>query len=129
MARIVNASNFIDERGSLSVVEDDMLGFTPKRVFNLYNLNVNADRGNHGHKQSIVAMCCISGSCEVYVNDGRKISTYKLDKPTQFLVLEAHEWHKMYDFAENTIIQVLSSKNYDPDEYVFEEPKIELPKG
>ena len=51
MARIVNASNFIDERGSLSVVEDDMLGFTPKRVFNLYNLNVNADRGNHGHKR------------------------------------------------------------------------------
>ncbi len=124
MAKIIIAKNFSDARGSLTVTDERELGFSVKRIFNIYNLKPNSERGGHGHKKSVMAMSCPTGSCEIYINDGEKISTFKLDNPTQFIVLQPHEWHKMYDFAEGTSIQVLASEFYSPDDYFYEEPKL-----
>ena len=123
MAKIVRVKKFTDARGSLNVVEDHQVGFPIKRVFNIYNLDLNSQRGGHGHKKTIVAMSCISGSCDVFINDGEKKHVISLKDTTEYLVLEPHEWHRMYNFGPNTIIQVLASELFDVNDYVFEEPK------
>ena len=123
MAQIIITKNFSDSRGSLTVIDEKELGFSIKRVFNIYALQPGAERGGHGHKESIIAMSCVSGSCDVYINDGKEISVLHLENPYQFVVLQPHEWHKMLNFTHNTVIQVLASELYNPDDYFYEEPK------
>ncbi len=124
MAIKLITKTFTDIRGTLAAIDENQLGFSVKRLFNIYNLDKKLERGGHGHKKAIIAMSCISGSCDVYINDGKQVSIYQLNKPEEYLILQPHEWHKMNNFSDNTIIQVLASETYNPDDYFYEEPKL-----
>jgi dTDP-4-dehydrorhamnose 3,5-epimerase-like enzyme len=111
-------STFSDDRGSLSVIEK-IIPFPIKRIFYIYDVK-NSVRGGHRHHKTIQAAICISGACKIFSSNGTKESVYVLDSPNKCLVLEPEDWHTMYDFSEGSILLVLASEEFDPEDYIYE---------
>jgi hypothetical protein len=117
MAYILDLPTFEDERGSLTVVEK-LLPFKIKRFYYIYG--VSEKRGGHRHKITIQALISLGGSCEIYVNNGKKEETFLLNTPKKCLILEPKDWHTMDKFSKGSTLLVFSSEYYDKDDYIDE---------
>lgn len=122
MARIVDLKTFSDNRGHLTVVEKPDVGFDIKRVFFIYGVD-DSIRGRHAHKNTTQALISVKGSCVVFVNNGVEKSEFALDKPSKCLILEPKDWHYMYDFTPDCVLEVLASELFNPDDYIYDEPQ------
>ncbi len=118
MASIINLPTFNDTRGRLTVVEK-CLPFEIKRFYYIYD--VMDKRGGHRHHKTIQALICLGGSCEIYINDGKKEETILLDTPSKCLIIESQDWHTMDKFSSGAILLVFASEFYDKDDYIDEE--------
>jgi hypothetical protein len=119
MAYIINLKTFQDSRGDLSVLDSE-LPFAIQRVYYIYN-TTNLKRGGHRHKITKQILICLSGSCSVFVNNGRNQNTYLLNSPEQCLYLNPEDWHYMNNFQPNTILLVLASEKFDINDYINEQ--------
>ncbi|HUL44614.1 MAG TPA: FdtA/QdtA family cupin domain-containing protein [Bacteroidota bacterium] len=119
MAQLINLKTFCDARGNLTVIEN-VLPFEIRRIFYIYGVD-SSIRGKHRHKKTRQAAICLKGACTVFSTDGKEKKAFRLNSPSQCLVLEPADWHKMYDFSEDAILMVLASEKFDPDDYIFEE--------
>lgn len=137
MARLQEVRTFASRRlnmafdgnwGKTSVIE--ALKDIPheiKRVFYIYESDLNITRGGHRLKKSIQSLICISGSYNIFIDDGENQQNVVLDKPSKILILEPRDWHAMTNTSLNSILLVISSQYYDPEEYV-DEPYPTTPK-
>lgn len=123
MARLIQVPTFVDERGTLSVLDSE-LPFPIKRVFYIYG--VKAARGGHGHFKTKLAMICLGGSVRVkIVNKESKLKEQiDLDNPSQCLILEPNDWHLMDSFTSGASLLVLASESYDREDYFYDEPQF-----
>ena len=117
MAYTINLPTFGDDRGNLTVVEEQ-LPFEIKRFYYIYD--VTNQRGGHRHKKTIQALICLGGSCEVYVDNGESKETILLDSPSKCLILDPKDWHTMDRFTLGSTLLVFSSEFYDKDDYINE---------
>ncbi|WP_276485263.1 sugar 3,4-ketoisomerase [Paraflavitalea pollutisoli] len=117
MAYLIDLKTFTDKRGNLTVIEK-VLPFETKRIFYIYGVDSSV-RGGHRHKKTIQAAICLTGSCEIYNNDGNTEQQFLLDAPHKCLVLEPSDWHTMSNFTENAILMVLASEYYEQEDYIF----------
>ncbi|MDD3013269.1 MAG: FdtA/QdtA family cupin domain-containing protein [Candidatus Gastranaerophilales bacterium] len=120
MAYLIDLKTFTDNRGNLTVIEDTEIPFKIKRTFFIYGVD-SSTRATHRHKTTIQALYCIQGSCEVYNNNGIKKEIYVLNQPRKCLILMPEDWHKIYNFTTDCILQVLASEYFDPEDYIFGE--------
>ncbi|HDY88167.1 MAG TPA: WxcM-like domain-containing protein [bacterium] len=118
MAYAINLKTITDDRGSLTVVEK-VLPFDIKRVYFIYGVGNNS-RGEHRHHSCVEALVCVSGSCDVYVNDGKKERVFNLNSHSKCLVLQPVDWRKMSGFTKDAVLLVLSSECYNKDGYINE---------
>ena len=116
MAKIIPIKTIRDERGALTVLQDE-LPFEIKRTFYIYNADGSL-RGGHRHLKTIQAAICITGECKIFINDGIEKKVFNLDKPDLCLLLEPKDYHTMYDFNNNAILLVFASEKYDPQDYI-----------
>jgi len=119
MAHLINLKTFCDERGNLTVIEN-VLPFGIRRIFYIYGVDSSV-RGRHRHKKTRQAAICLKGKCTVFSTDGKEKKIFVLNSPSQCLVLEPVDWHKMYDFSSDAILMVLASEAFDQNDYIFEE--------
>lgn len=117
MAKFIDLPTFTDSRGSLTIIEH-FSEFEVKRVYYIYD--VIGKRGGHRHKKTIQGLICLSGSCEVYINDGTNEKTFKLDSPQKCLLVDPDDWHTMDAFSDSSILLVLASEYYDKEDYIDE---------
>ena len=117
MAYFIDVPRFEDSRGSLCVI-DNLLPFIVERTY--YIFRVKGVRGGHRHKKTVQALICLSGSCNVYVNNGEDETTYSLDEPGKCLIVEPKDWHTMRNFSKNSTLLVMSSHSYSRDDYIDE---------
>ena len=118
MASIINLETHTDSRGNLTVIQD-VFPFKIERVFYIYGVD-KSERGGHRHHKTIQAAVCIQGECKIFNNDGKKKQVFHLDKPSECVLLEPEDWHKMYDFSDDAILMVLASEKFDQNDYIFE---------
>lgn len=118
MAYLINLQTFTDIRGNLTVIEK-VIPFDIKRIFYIYGVDSSL-RGGHRHHETQQAAICIKGSCTIYNHDGQSDAVFELDKPEKCLILDPKDWHQMYNFSPDAILMVLASKNYDPNDYIYE---------
>ena len=119
MAYLINLKTFSDSRGNLTVIEDTELPFKIKRVFYIYGVD-NSVRGGHRHKTTIQALVALQGSCEIYNNDNNTEKRFALNHPSQCLILEPQDWHNMYNFSKDCILQVFASEYFSESDYIWE---------
>lgn len=118
MPKLIEIKTFKDERGSLTVLEDN-IPFDIKRVFYIYDVD-NSIRGNHRHHKTIQAAICIKGSCIIKNDNGNNKNEYLLDSPNKCLLLYPEDYHSMSSFKNDAILLVLASEKFDPEDYIYE---------
>lgn len=119
MARIISIKTIADNRGKLSVIQDE-LPFDVKRIFYIYNAD-GATRGGHRHHNTRQVAVCVSGECKIFVNNGFEKKVFNLNSPEVCLLLDPEDFHTMYDFANNAVLLVFASEKYDPADYIHED--------
>lgn len=63
-------------------------------------------------------MFCIQGSVFVRLNDGKKKTIYRLDKPGKGIFIDKMVWSEMYGFSPDAILVVFASDYYDVRDYI-----------
>lgn len=121
-----------DERGKLVVAEAQQeIPFDIKRVFYIFGSDSSVIRGRHANKKTEFVLINVAGSSKVKVKDGEgNEAVFCLNRPHTGIFLPTMVWKEMYDFSEDSVLLVLASEHYDPDEYVREYDKfVELIDG
>jgi hypothetical protein len=108
-------------KGSLSVVENtDDFPFPVKRVFYLYDIPGGESRGAHAHRTCQQFLIAASGAFEILLNDGKTQRLVQLNRPYMGLHIPPGIWASEVNFSSGSICLVLTSQEYDADDYVRE---------
>ena len=107
-----------DRRGNLSVLENDILPFTFKRVYYLYDVPSGASRGGHAHKEQSEFLIALSGSFDVLINTGFETQIYTLNRPDEGLLIPNGYWRELDNFSSGGICLVLASDVFKEADYV-----------
>ena len=93
--------------------------FEIKRVYYIYDVFEGCRRGFHAHKNLKQLLFCVSGSCRIFLDDGKGATKdYLLDKPDFGLLIDSTIWREMYDFKKGTVLVVLASDYYSESDYI-----------
>lgn len=126
---IVDIPKVHDERGSIAVVEKEVLPFPIKRVYYLYDVPSDSYRGGHAHKEQESVIIALSGSFEVIVDDGTSKKRIMLNKPTQGLYIPTDIWREIDNFSSGSVCLVLASTHYNESEYIRDYQDFKAYKG
>lgn len=118
--RIFDFRDFGDERGKLYVIEGEGMDipFDIKRVFYMYDSDSTVIRGQHANRETEFVLINVSGTSKVRIDNGIESRIILLDRPGIGLYLSSMLWKDMYDFSANSVLLVLASRHYDPNEYI-----------
>ena len=120
LAQMLEFSQRGDERGHLVVVESHQdIPFDIKRIFYIYGSDKEVVRGQHANRKSEFVLINVAGTSRVKVKDGKgNEAVYSLNRPHTGIYLPKMVWKDMYDFSEDSVLLVLASEHYDPEEYI-----------
>lgn len=108
-----------DPRGDLTFVEGgNHIPFEIRRVYYLYNVPVDAERGGHAHIQLEQVVFALSGSFRMKVDDGKQSSEYWLRDPRRGIYISRLVWREMDRFSQGAVCMVLASQHYNENDYV-----------
>jgi dTDP-4-dehydrorhamnose 3,5-epimerase-like enzyme len=123
MAQLIEFQTFVDERGSLTVMEKE-LPFPPKRCFVIYDMK--QPRGGHGHMQSQTILFALAGSMKIEVKrkGTAKVESdfYVLVNPKIGLWLDPEDWHAFEALTPDAVLLCIASHSYSKDDYFYEKP-------
>ena len=106
-------------KGYISLIQvNDLLPFNPKRIYWIYGVTEETERGGHYHHKLEQVIICISGQLNISLESikGHK-KKYVLDKPNKALYVPPGYWRDII-FHENAILLCIASENYDENDYV-----------
>ena len=107
-----------DPRGDLTFIEGgNHIPFEIARVYYLYNVPVDAERGGHAHKELEQVVFALSGSFRMKIDDGTTTSEHWLRDPCKGLYISKLVWREMDSFSQGTVCMVLASHRYDEADY------------
>jgi dTDP-4-dehydrorhamnose 3,5-epimerase-like enzyme len=120
-AHLIDLPVITDPRGDLTFIEsNEHIPFAIKRVYYLYNVPVDAERGGHAHRELEQIVFALSGSFRLKVDNGINKSEYWLRDPRKGLYINRMIWREMDSFSQGAVCMVLASEHYDEDDYVRE---------
>lgn len=116
---LIQLSKKGDCRGSLVVVEQHKdVPIEIKRVYYMFDTNVNVRRGFHAHKKLTQIAISVKGECRFLLDDGKSVEHVLLDSPMVGLVIEPMVWHEMYDYSSDNVLMILADDYYDENDYI-----------
>lgn len=118
--RMIEFPQHGDKRGHLVIVEGGKdIPFDIKRAFYIYGSDKDVIRGQHANRESEFVLINVAGTSKVRVKDGEGNEIiYSLNRPHTGIYLPTMVWKDMYDFSEDSVLLVLASTHYNPDEYI-----------
>ena len=118
-AKIIDLPRFLDARGNLSFAEQlNQVPFELQRVYWLYDVPGGESRGGHAYKTNQEFIIALSGSFDVVIDNGRQKKNFTLNRSYYGLYIPQGLWREMHNLSTNSFALVLSSTQYDPDDYV-----------
>lgn len=96
----------------------DHIPFSIKRVFYILQADTKLPRGFHAHKKTKQVLFCLQGSIKMILDDGKKKAAIVLDKPNKGIFIDTMIWHEMHNFKKDTILLILTSKKFNPADYI-----------
>ncbi|MDE7407391.1 MAG: FdtA/QdtA family cupin domain-containing protein [Muribaculaceae bacterium] len=117
--RIIELDRHRHENGSLSVVSNNgEFPFSVRRLFYLYDVPGDSERGGHSHHQAQELIVAVSGSFDVTLDDGHHRRTFTLNRPYRALYIPAGIWRGLDNFSSGSVCLVLTSHTFDEADYV-----------
>ena len=107
-----------DPRGNLTFIEGGRhIPFDIRRVFYIYDVPTEADRGAHAHKTLHQFLICLSGSFKVMLDDGNDREVVHLNRPWRGLHVPPMIWAAEIEFDPGTVCLVLASAEFNESDY------------
>jgi len=114
-----NLKSFIEPDGKLTPIELDRdIPFEVKRMFYVYDVHDQNDRGKHSHHKTKQILIAVSGEVTVVCDDGKKRRNYVLNEPSRALYIPEMIWDEQVYHSESSVLLVLSNTNYDVNDYI-----------
>ncbi|MEM6812434.1 MAG: FdtA/QdtA family cupin domain-containing protein [Pseudomonadota bacterium] len=118
---LIDIPTFTDDRGTLSVIEAEKeLGFSFKRIYYLYNINENAQRGAHAHKNLKQCMIAMAGEFKASIYKDGELYEFHLKSPGQALIIPPGCWRDLKEFSKDAVCLVGASEPYEEDDYIHD---------
>lgn len=116
---IIALPKIIDARGNLSFAENQtQLPFEIKRSYWIYDVPGGTERGGHAYLENTEFVIALSGSFDVLLDDGTSVERISLNRSYYGLLIPKLIWRTMVNFSTNSLALVLSSTEYNPDDYI-----------
>ena len=110
-----------NESGNISVLENNRnIPFDIKRVYYLYDIPMDAERGGHAHYELQQYVIAASGSFTFVLDDGKNKKEVFLNHPNKALHIKPGIWREMKGFSSGSVCLVLASINYNEKDYIRE---------
>lgn len=117
--RIIQLPKFLDARGNLSIIEQRKeIPFTIKRVYWIYDVPGGECRGGHAYKENNEFIVALSGAMDVILDNGEMKETFTLNRSYYGLYVPKGLWREIDNFSTNAVAMVLSSTDFDEDDYI-----------
>ncbi len=119
----VNIRNNQEFDGRLLVVESntESIPFDIKRIFWVRDVIEGAERGQHATKKTRLVLVAVAGSCDVDVDDGAEVRTYRLDDPTKGLYIDRMLWRTMKNFTKDCVVEAICDLPYDVHDETYDD--------
>ena len=116
--QLISLPKKLDDRGNLSFIEEGThLPFKIKRTYWIYDVPGGEIRGGHSYKRNKEFIVALSGSFTVVVNYGETTKEFTLNRSYMGLSVPNGIWRHMENFSTNSCALILSSENFDVDDY------------
>lgn len=120
-ASVIELPRHRHANGSLTVAEngDTLIPFNIRRVFYLYDVPADAERGGHSHYQAEELIVALSGSFDVVLDDGKhEPMRFTLNRPYKALYVPTGIWRTLDNFSGGAVSMVLTSERFAEEDYV-----------
>lgn len=119
--KLVELPRVNDPRGNLTFAEEqDLVPFSIKRAYWVYDVPAGESRGGHAHKRLRQLVIAVNGSFTVTLDNGYERRAVLLNHPWQGLVIDVNTWRTLDDFSSGAVCLVLASEHYDEDDYIYD---------
>ena len=119
--RLIQLPKILDERGNLSFIQEgNQVPFEIKRAYWIYDVPGGVCRGAHGYRENQELIVALSGSFDVVVDNGKEQKSFHLNRSYYGLFIPKNTWRVMENFSTNSLALVLSSTDYDVNDYIFD---------
>lgn len=102
--------------GNLSFLEENNdLPIQIKRVYWIYEVSANAERGNHAHLTSDRIIVCVHGMAEIKIENVKgEIFSFSLSNPSQAVFLPRYHWIRI-KLQQGAVLVTLASSLFEED--------------
>lgn len=116
--RYIKLPVITDPRGDLTFLEGQRhIPFDIARVYYLYNVPVNSERGGHAHRDLQQVIFALSGSFRIRFDNGRSKQDITLRDPRRGVYVDRLVWREMDLFSQGAVCMVIASHPYDESDY------------
>jgi len=117
--RIIEFPKIHDTRGNLTFIESNKtIPYKVQRVYYLYDIPSGETRAGHAHKALKQVLIAISGSFDVYLDDGTSKKKYHLNRPNYGLYITPLVWRVIKNFSSGAVCLSIVSEYYDESDYI-----------
>ena len=116
--KLIHLHNHNCADGILTLSDKTYVPFDIKRIYYLYDIPQNSNRGAHAHKNLYQLILAAAGSFTIELDDGNKKKQFNLSRPSQGLIIVPSIWRNLTDFSSNAIALVLASEYYMETDYI-----------
>ena len=117
--KLLELETFVDLEGSLVPIESGLsIPFEIKRVFYIFEVHDQKDRGEHSHYKTEQVLICLSGKVKVLCDDGKDRKEWILDKPNEALYIPNLIWDEQVYSTSDSVLLVFANTHYDETDYI-----------
>ena len=116
----INLKYIEDYDGKLTPIEFHKdVPFEVKRMFYVFGVHNQNDRGKHSHYKTKQLLISIAGSITVRCDDGLGFaSSHILDKPWKALYIPEMIWDEQIYTSPDSVLLSICSTEYNKDDYI-----------
>lgn len=123
---IIHFPKIMDERGNLTFVEAHRhIPIQMARVYWIYDVPGGESRGSHAYRELQEVIVALSGSFEVFLDDGMAQKTVMLNRAYYGLYVPNMIWRRMQNFSTNAVALVMASLPYSVEDYIRDYPEFQ----
>jgi oxalate decarboxylase/phosphoglucose isomerase-like protein (cupin superfamily) len=116
---IIQFPKIEDPRGNLTFVEqENHIPFKISRVYWIYDVPGGEQRGSHAYRLQQECIIALSGSVDVFLDDGQAQKIVTLSRAYHGLYVPPMIWRRMQNYSTNAVDYVLASCPYNERDYI-----------
>ncbi len=129
---LIQFPKILDPRGNLTFIEQEQhIPFKISRVYWIYDVPGGEQRGGHAFREQNEIIIALSGSFDVFLDDGTAQKIVHLNRAYHGLYVPKMIWRRMQNFSTNSVAYVLAGNPYNEVDYLrdYEEYKALMQEG